>query len=106
MRALLCLAMIVGLSAILAIALMRVACFATEECFLFMHTRRRRRGRLVPIKLILVKGTVWASPHHALESRSTQLRPTRRKQSFPGERSRIEKCWHRGDRRTGSLAPP
>jgi hypothetical protein len=58
MRALLCLAMIVGLSVILAIALMRVACFATEECFLFMHTRRRRRDRLVPIKLIPVKGTV------------------------------------------------
>jgi hypothetical protein len=63
MRALLCLAMIVGLSVILAIALMRVACFATEECFLFMHTHRRLRDRLVPIKLILVNGTVWASPH-------------------------------------------
>jgi hypothetical protein len=84
MRALLCLAMIVGLSVILAIALMRMACFATEECFLFMHTRRRRRDRLVPIKLILVKGTVWASPHHALESQSTQLRQTLRKQSFSG----------------------
>jgi hypothetical protein len=46
MRALLSLAMIVGLSVILAIALMRMACFATEECFLFMHTRRRRRDRL------------------------------------------------------------
>jgi hypothetical protein len=80
MRALLCLAMIVGLSVILAIALMRMACFAIEECFLFMHTRRRRRDRLVPIKLILVKGTVWASPHHALESQSTTLR----KQSFSG----------------------
>jgi hypothetical protein len=62
MRALLCLAMIVGLSVILAIALMKMACFVTEEYFLFMHTRRRRRDRLVPIKLILVKGTVWASP--------------------------------------------
>jgi hypothetical protein len=84
MRALLCLAMIVGLSVILAIALMRMACFATEECFLFMHTRRRRRDRLIPIKLILVKGAVWVSPHHALESQSTQLRPTLRKQSFSG----------------------
>jgi hypothetical protein len=84
MRALLSLAMIVGLSVILAIALMKMACFATEECFLFMHTRRRRRDRLVPIKLIPVKGTVWASPHHALESQSTQLRPTLRKQSFSG----------------------
>src|SRR6267378_1157391 len=63
MRALLCLAMIAGLSVVLAIALMRMACFATEECRLFMHTRRRRRDSLVPIKLILVKGAVWASPH-------------------------------------------
>jgi hypothetical protein len=55
MRALLCLAMIVGLSVVLAIALMRMACFATDECLLFMHTRRRRRDSLVPIKLILVK---------------------------------------------------
>ncbi len=48
MRALLSLAMIAGISVILAIALMRMACFATEECFLFMHTRRRRRDRWVP----------------------------------------------------------
>ena len=77
MRTLLCLAMIAGLSVILAIALMRMVSFATEECFLYMHTRRPRRDRLVPIKLILVKGTVWASPHHALESQSTQSRSTR-----------------------------
>jgi hypothetical protein len=51
MRALLSLAMIVGLSVFLAIALMKMARFVTEECFLFMHTRRRRRDRLVPIKL-------------------------------------------------------
>jgi hypothetical protein len=82
MRALLSLAMIVGLSVVLAIALTRMACFATEECVLFMHTRRCRRDRLVPMKLILVKGTVWASLHHALESQSTQLRQTLRKQRF------------------------
>jgi hypothetical protein len=46
---------------------------------------RRRRERLVLNKLIPVKGTVWASPHHALESQSTQLHPTLRKQSFSGE---------------------
>jgi len=45
MRALLCLAMIVGLSVILAIALMRMACFATEECW---HRRDRRTGSFAP----------------------------------------------------------
>jgi hypothetical protein len=63
MRALLSLAMIAGLSAFLGIALMRLACFAAEECFLFMHTRRRRRDRWVSSKWILVKGTVRALPH-------------------------------------------
>jgi hypothetical protein len=63
MRALLSLAMIAGLSAFLGIALMRLACFAAEECFLFMHTRRRRRDRWVSIKWMLVKSTVRALPH-------------------------------------------
>jgi hypothetical protein len=64
MRALLSLAMIAGLTAFLGIALMRLACFAAEECFLFVHTRRRRRDRWVSIiKWMLVKGTVRALPH-------------------------------------------
>jgi hypothetical protein len=64
MRALLSLAMIAGLTVLLGIALMRLACFAAEEFFLFVHTSRRRRDRWVStIKWILVKGTVRALPH-------------------------------------------
>ena len=63
MRALLSLAMIAGLTVFLGIALMRLACFAAEEFFLFMHTSRRRRDRWVSIKWILVKGTVRTLPH-------------------------------------------
>ena len=64
MRALLSLAMIAGLTVFLGIALMSSACFAAEECFLFVHTSRRRRDRWASIiKGILVKGTVRALPH-------------------------------------------
>jgi hypothetical protein len=64
MRALLSLAMIAGLTVFLGIALMRLACFAAEECFLFVHTSRRRRDRWISIiKWIPVKGTVRALPH-------------------------------------------
>ncbi len=63
MRALLSLAMIAGLTVLLGIALMRLACFAAEECSLFVHTSRRHRDRWVSIKWILVKGTVRALPH-------------------------------------------
>jgi hypothetical protein len=128
MRALLSLSMIVGLSAVLAIALIRMACFATEECFLFMHTRRFNFTRTLMSQFTGYRGIFSKGPLTRFEKSvlAVTLHPTaaspplmmhwNRSQcscarpygnrDLPAERRRIEKCWHRDDRRTGRLAPP